>query len=447
MKRLVAVLVVTLLVAACGDSAQDATTTTAESSGAGTVTTESQTSTTEAPQPTTAPPSDIEGTVNDLMGVTEDLRGLEFLESIPVAVLSAEDLSQRVREDIEEEMDPDEIVIDEAFFRLIGILPDDVDLAQAIEDLYAEQVAGFYDSDAGEIVVAGGQEVSPLTRSVIVHELIHALTDQHFGFGAVLDELYEQERYHEAAALLSLVEGDATYFELLYLQDLPVSEQMAAITEMMEYDTSVIDSLPDWLQSDLYFPYETGFGFVERLVQDQGIAGINQAYEQMPTTVEQVMHPEKYYVMEPGSQVQLAATPVDGYEIYEEGVFGEWSLRIYLLDGTSTGNAVVASSGWGGDAYRIMWNGTDVAFAYLFAGDSTRDAEELESALVESVDAAMAVGRGSVDGDEQSTTFVGTDYAYVQRSGEFVLFVAADDQAVGEYFVQVLALTVEEEAA
>jgi len=447
MKRLAALIAAALLFVACGDSAADTTTTVPEGDDAASTTTVAQTATSEAPLPTTASPSDIEGTVRELMTITEDLRGLEFLEPIDVAVLSAAELSERVREMIEEDIDPSEIVIDEAFFRLIGILPDDVDLAQAIEDLYAEQVAGFYDDETGEIVVMGGEEISPLSKIIVVHELIHALTDQHYGFGSVLDELYVQERYHEATAVLSLVEGDATYFEILYMQELPVSEQMAVVTEAMEYDTSVMDSLPDWFSEDLMFPYETGFGFVERLVADQGIAGINQAYEYLPTTVEQVIHPESYFRREPAAEVQLAATPVDGYEIYEEGIYGEWALRIYLLDGVSNGEAVVASAGWGGDAYRVMWNGTDVAFAYLFVGDSPTDAEELEAALVESVDATMAVGQGSVDRDAQSTTFLGTDFAFVQRSGSSVLFIAADDRAVGEYFVQVLALQVEEEAA
>ncbi len=447
MKRLLAVVAAALLIAACSDSAEDTTTTEEGSAGAVTTTTAVETTTTEVTQTTTAPPSDIEGTVNELMGITEDLRGLEFLEPIDVAVVSGDELARRIRESIQEQIDPAEIVIDEALFRLIGILPADLDLAQAIEDLYAEQVAGFYDDETGEIVVMGGQEISPLSKITVVHELIHALSDQHFGFGAVLDDLYEQERYQEATAVLSLVEGEATYFEILYLLDLPQSEQVAAMTEAQGIDTAVVDSLPDWFRADLMFPYEAGFGFVTRLVDEQGIAGINQAYEHLPTTVEQIMHPEKYFVGEPGMEVQLTPTPVDGYEIYEEGVYGEWALHTYLLDGVSDGESEVASAGWGGDTYRVMWNGTDVAFAYLFEGESTRDAEELEAALVASVDATMAVGQGLGDQDAQSTTFVGTDYAFVQRSGAFVLFIAADDQAVGDYLVQVLGLEVEEEAA
>ena len=81
----------------------------------------------------------------------------------------------------------------------------------------------------------------------------------------------------------------------------------------------------------------------------------------------------------------LAATALEGYEVYEEGEFGEWNLMLYLLDGVSDGVATIAAGGWGGDAYRIHWNGTDIAFAYLFEGDTPRDAGELADALVESL--------------------------------------------------------------
>jgi hypothetical protein len=98
---------------------------------------------------------------------------------------------------------------------------------------------------------------------------------------------------------------------------------------------------------------------------------------------------------------------------------------------------VVGATGWGGDHYRIYWNGTDVVFAYLYEGDTPRDAEEFADYLVDSVSARLEVG--SAQGSEDVTTFPGgSAYAYVELSGQRVLFVAALDSGLGSALVQAL---------
>jgi hypothetical protein len=445
-KRCIILLAVgALLLAACGEE-QDwstttgATTTSAVTSTTAVTTTTGETTTTQATT-SAGNAGDAPADIQELMAATEELRGRRFLEPIEVTVLSPDDLAARVRADLEEDLDPDDLAVEQAFGQLLGILPADIDLAAAVADLYAEQVGGFYDSDTGELVVAGGEELSPLARTIIVHELVHALADQHFGLGATLDGLVEAEEFHRAAALQALAEGDATYFQMVYLQqELSPEEQMEAVLESLETDTTVLDSLPGWIGEDLAFPYEWGFGFVEQLVAEGGIAAVDQAYELLPTTVEQIMHPNAYLTLEPARPVTLAATTLEGYEVYEEGEFGEWNLMLYLLDGIGDGDATVAAGGWGGDAYRIHWDGSRVAFAYLFVGDTPRDAEELAPALVDSLEASMAVGSPVSDEEAGTTVLEGDAYAFVQRVAGQVLLVVADDPAAGRALVGTLRL-------
>ncbi len=359
-------------------------------------------------------------------------------------MISPEEMAERIRADLEEELQPEDVAVEQAFARLLGILPTDVDLGAAIEDLYAEQVVGFYDGDTGELVVASGETLTALGRTIVVHELIHALTDQHFGMSAALDELVEAKRYHEAAALQALAEGDATYFQMVYLQQLPADQQVEALIESLQADTSVLDSLPDWFGEDLAFPYEEGFAFVERLVAEGGTAAVDQAYTHLPTTVEQIMHPTAYSTLEPARPVELPATALEGYEVYEEGEFGEWNLMLYLLEGIGDGEAAIAAGGWGGDAYRLHWNGTDVAFAYLFDGDTPRDATELAAALVDSLRANMAVSAPVTDEEAGTAVLEGSDYAFVQKVGDRVLVVVAGDPGVGRALVEALRLPPED---
>jgi len=408
-----------LVFAACGDDAADTTT-----------------STTTTTRP--APVGDLADELAALVDVAEDVRGLVFLADPVITILSDEELSQRVREDMEEEIDLDDIVIDQAFFELIGLLEPGTDLAQVLTDLYAEQVAGFYDSDTKEMVIAGGHELTPLRRTIVVHELIHALADQHFDLGARLDALVDEERYHEASALQALAEGEATYFQIVYFQSLPGVDQLAAATESLEIDSTVLDSLPAWFGEDLAFPYDQGFLFVETLVARNGIAGVDQAYGRLPTTVEQIIHPEAYRTFEPSRVVELPGNAIlPGYEIYEEGELGEWNVRLFLLDGVADGDAIIGSAGWGGDDYRILWDGTEVVFLYQYEGDTPRDAQELAGSLQESVGERMAVGNPSGQ-DDGPVTFSGDDYAWILLDGSTVYFVAASDPEAGQTMAEVL---------
>jgi hypothetical protein len=452
-KRLAALLVATaLLAAACGGVEADPTTTTepGTTTTAGDVTTTTAadpTTSTGAPSTTAAPPTtsggeagDVAGEAASLIEATERIRGLQFIDPPEITVLDPDALAERIREDVAAELDPDEIAVEQRFYELLGLLDGSVDLYGALIDLYAEQVIGFYDDDTGELVVSSEAGITPMTRMVMLHELVHALTDQHFGFGDDFEELLDAGRYHEGRALQSLIEGDATYFQIVYLQEMSPADQLAVATEALGADTAVIDSLPAWLSADLSFPYDTGFSFVSRLVADGGIAAVDQAYRLVPETVEQVIHPEKYYSLEPARQVTLDAAALTGYEVAEEDAFGEWNLQLYLEELLGGGPAAIASAGWGGDAYRLLASDTEVAFAYRYQGDTPRDAEELADALTDAVIEGMAVGNGQVDQASGSTAFSGGDYAYVQHVGSDVLFVAASDPTAGAALVESLRL-------
>jgi hypothetical protein len=100
----------------------------------------------------------------------------------------------------------------------------------------------------------------------------------------------------------------------------------------------------------------------------------------------------------------------------------------------------VAAGGWGGDEYRLYWDGSRVVFAYLFEGDTPRDAEELAPALVDSLTASMAVGEPVSDEEAGTTRLEGEDYAFIQQVGAQVLLVLADDSAAGRTLAETLRL-------
>lgn len=383
----------------------------------------------------------LESELVSLVTAAEDVRGLTFFEEPLIVIVSAEDLAERIRIQIEEELDPEETLITQRLYELLGLLDGSVDLLDAYTDLYAEAVGGYYDDETGEMVISSDDALTPLAKTIVVHELIHALTDQHFGFASKLDDLIDEERYQEASAIQALAEGDATYFQLVYMQTLPTSEQVEAVQESLGVDTTVADSLPGWFSEDLTWPYDSGFDFVDRVVTDLGVSGLNQTYTLLPTTAEHIMHPGSYFTRQPPRSVTLPDVTLEGYERVDGGQWGEWNLQLLLLDGVDPGEAIVAATGWGGDTYAVYSSETELAFAYLYQADTPRDAEEMATSLASSVRQRMAVGAGL--STPSGTTFSpGDDFALIVLEDKRVLFVAATDPLTGSNLAEQLRSSV-----
>jgi len=372
--------------------------------------------------------------VIDLIAATEDVRGLPFLEPPTIAIVTTDELEARVRADLEQQLDPAEAAIETRFYQLLGLLGPGDDLETMLIDLYGEQVAGFYDGDTGEMVIGGdAADLTPLTKSVIVHELIHALADQHFRFNADYEALFDDQKYDQGSAFQALIEGDATYFQFVYIEQMTPAEQLSLATEAMQQlnDSTVLASVPTWVQSDLSFPYDSGQVFVQALVNDGGIAEVDAAYQDRPISTEVVMHPSRYL----GGEGVLAVEPVSidlpGYDVFETSTLGEWGIRTILSGGNiQPGVVTQAANGWGGDSYQILTSGNDLVFALAYKGDSEEDAFELADALVTELTATM--GEGVATGGGLSFSSEEGHYAYIDRIGDGFEFIVSTEAAAGQ---------------
>jgi hypothetical protein len=375
----------------------------------------------------------LSGQIADLIAVTEEVRGLPFLTRPTVTILSPDELEARVRADLAEELVSEELAVDGRLLTLLGLLEPGDDLEEILVDLYGSQVAGFYDGETGEMVIGGeAADLTPYTKSVIVHELIHALTDQHFLFWDEYSTIWDEERYEEGSAFQALIEGDATYFQFIYIQQLPLAEQLAMATEALAlYQASSSVEVPDWMLTDLAFPYESGQYFVETLVNAGGIAAVDAAYSDRPVSTEVVMHPSRYSGGERVLEVPAVDIVVDGYEVHETASYGEWGLRVLLDETAAPGVAAQAANGWGGDSYQVLYDEDDIIFALAYKGDSEDEAFELADALITMVGEGLALGEGVADGGGISFAPEDGRFAYLDRIGDGFIFVLATDATAG----------------
>jgi hypothetical protein len=225
----------------------------------------------------------------------------------------------------------------------MGMIDPGTDVVAAVADLLSVAVVGFYDPETEELVVRGG-ELTPYTRIVVVHELVHALDDQWFELHR---PEYEERDDEVGFGFLAVLEGHAGVIEDRYRQALSPAEQRQAVQEEIQLVMQAgidVFALPPVLLELLVAPYGPGQRLVERILAEQGPDGLAAAFADPPTTSSQVLHPELYFAREPA--VEVPAPPADG-EVVDEGVVGELVLGLWL------GSAEVAT-GWGGDRY-VTW--------------------------------------------------------------------------------------------
>lgn len=393
------------------------------------------TSTTDAPPPsagpTTAPTTTV--TLPDLTGVeglspqareqleglivlAQELRELTFITTPRIVVVTREEFTNRVAANVQESAE--DFPADEALFKLLGLLPPDADYEAIITELYSETATGFYDFDEEEIVLPANQEgFSIIQQETLVHELVHALTDQHFDLQTPYQQMLDEERFDEASGYLALIEGDASLVEFLWLQGLSRGELRGLLEEMLTIDLSAFETAPPFLQDSLIFPYDSGLAFVQDLHDAGGWEAVNDAYLSFPSfppSTEQVMTPDDFGLDLP-EVVELPEIILDGYELATESVWGEAGFRIMISHGLGDGIASEAADGWGGDRYYQWFDGENAALLIGYVGDTAAELQELEAALV----------------DYAFNVVPAEDFVWVEEVGGVLYFIAADDPEIG----------------
>lgn len=318
----------------------------------------------EADQPPEDEATELEAVVAEIATFVEEERGLEFLEDPEVELLGEGDFQARLLEGRE---DDEEALLDaEDELRALGLIEDDVDLADALDELLGGAVLGFYDPEDGALVVRAG-EITPLARITIAHELVHALDDQHFD---LYRPEYDDDPTEVRSGFTALVEGSASVVEDAYRASLSSGERAEADAEELAQSGNIPD-VPQILLEILSAPYVLGPDLVEAILDDGGQEALDAAFDDPPTTSEQYLFPDRYLAGE--EAIEVPAPEAEGDIVYE-GAFG--ALSLLLL----TGDAL-AVDGWGGDAY-VVWREDDRACARgTMIGDTDRDTDEIAAAL------------------------------------------------------------------
>jgi hypothetical protein len=302
-----------------------------------------------------------------LEGEVAEVRHLQLAHPVDVRALSDEDFRGRVAS--QARLGRTASGRRTAFWQTVGVGALDRSPGETERRVLEEEVVGFYDPRAKSLFVRAstgdqGQIVPrhPGTQSVLVHEIVHALQDQHFDlkYAQSLDE-------DEGLAYQALAEGDAILTSngvgalekgVFAQWRSRISDRTRALSPEAMLGkggvwTEELRRAPALLRRRLLFPYVEGTAFVLELYRAGGFDLLDKAFARPPRSTEQVLHVQKYLAGEDPIPVDWPLPPV-GWQVVVDGRMGELQTGVVLAQCVPSRDAEVAASGWGGDAWAIV---------------------------------------------------------------------------------------------
>jgi len=328
----------------------------------------------------------IVATTATVLKETSDIRELPILRPVKSGAQSRVEIQQMLVKNLDEQMTPAEMHGSAVALRKFGLAPSDFEYRSFIIKLLTEQVAGYYDSKTREFYLADWLELEG-QKPVMVHELTHALQDQHFNLRRF--EKWPHGDSDAELAIHALIEGDATLSMTIYMAKNPLVA-LAFMRSLGGAGTSSeqFNQAPRALRESLIFPYGQGTEWATQLYKRGGWSMVSKGFTQLPLSSEQILHPEKYFTYERPVKIvlrDLRNLLGPGWKEIESDVNGEWSYYL-ILDQflNSPAESRRAAAGWAGDRYEIYEGSKrgQVLLAHVSAWDTENDAREFFDAYV-----------------------------------------------------------------
>lgn len=316
--------------------------------------------------------------VRSLLPKLEKATGLAFRTPPRLEMRSRDEVRGYLEQQFANSPQTRDLDVQAAAYRVLGLLPDTLDLQAMYLDLLTEQVAGYYDPEKKTLYVVDGQpeEITAITLS---HELVHALQDQHFNLDSVAKSQLPNDRLMAAQAV---IEGQAMYEQFAaMLGEGTLATRMPGGWEMIRQQIREnsaamprFSAAPFLIQEGLIFPYLSGAEWMRAFKAK--FPG-ESPFGRMPVSTEQVLHPELLF----GDTVDVPTTvtlpaPRRG-QVAWRNVIGEFETRLFIYQHLQDqATAVRGAAGWDGDELVVLRFPTGEGVAWLTVWDTAIDAGE-----------------------------------------------------------------------
>ncbi len=323
--------------------------------------------------------------VDEVMAELQKITGLKPLRKVEYTRIERDKVRSFLEQRVKEVVKPEEIRAEETALKKFGFVPQDFDLEKTTIEMLTEQAAAFYDFRKRRLFLIGSDE-GIMQHSVLVHELAHALADQHFD----LDRYVESGKKSDDGSLarLAVMEGQATWLMSEYLtqrtgqslKDSPVLIKMMSNPE--NFDSTqfpVFARAPLYLKESLMFPYTKGILFQHEIFLKKGRAAFAEVFLRPPAGTFHILHPEKYLAGAKPVKARLPAVEAErDYTEYTDGEVGEFDHAVLLTQYGGEELSQKLAPRWRGGAFRILSHKRDnrLVLAYASEWDTPETARE-----------------------------------------------------------------------
>jgi hypothetical protein len=329
----------------------------------------------------------------------ERASGLTFKTPPVLEMRTRDELREFLERQFNEQVTPLELAGTEEAYRLLGLLPDTLDLRRFLLDLLTEQVAGYYDPDTKVLYVLEGGSPD-ITGITVSHELVHALQDQYLPLDSARTLRGDNDRQ---VAMQAVVEGHATYEQLSSMLGGDLGLRMPGGWDRVrdqiragQGSTPLFANAPMLIQETLLFPYLSGAEFIRQVKKERPDV---PPFTPVASSTEQILHPERYLAAEPDVPTRITLpAPRVGTLMHEDNL-GEFETRLFLYQHLrDIGAATRAAEGWDGDRYQVLSTPRGTGLAWFTVWDSPVEAAEFRDAMEQMVERRFGVRTGNSAG-------------------------------------------------
>jgi hypothetical protein len=312
--------------------------------------------------------------VDEMFTQVSQILGMKINRPVPRAIITKEKIREYIEQRVAEVLTPEEIHAQEVVLKKLGFLPQDYDLKAQMIDVLTEQAAAFYDFKQKKLFLASWTP-SAMQDMALVHELAHALADQHFHLEKFIEKSGDDD--DAAAARGAVVEGQASWVMTEFiarqmgqsLKSAPglVQSAVGSSAEAVK-QYPVLSKSPLYMQQTLIFPYTAGLLFQQAVFQKMGMGGFTEVFRRPPVSSQQILHPERYFNRALPAQPALPAVQLGaGYKKLMDGTLGELDFQILLRQYVGETASRELSPEWRGSRYALWENSGEKRAVLAFA--------------------------------------------------------------------------------
>ncbi|MFB6253445.1 MAG: Hvo_1808 family surface protein, partial [Halobacteriaceae archaeon] len=375
------------------------------------------------------------------MARVEQLRKREFIQDVPVEVISRQEYKNRTSGRSASE---DFVEWNNQVWEALFIVGEDRNVQNVLQSTTSSAVVGFYSPRDNEIkIITENPDEPTIDNATLIHELVHALQDQHED---LTSRKFVADTQDGTLAIDGLIEGEANYIEQLY--SMRCGGQWSCVRSPSSGGGGGTAGIHWGIYVTLFFPYSDGPVYVHNLIQQGGWEAVNEAYSDPPESSEQIIHVTK----EKPEPIHFTDTSNQAWSLYpQQGVSGSdtvgeasifamfwYQSRNYganILDWRQIAQvsgkfdvldySTPAATGWANDRvfpyYKQTQSGEKYGYVWVTKWDTQKDAAEFMQAYLKILEAQDATRRGPNTWVISEQPFA--DAFHVKKQGRRVVIV------------------------